>query len=199
MRIEKQELLTEPNILTVAQAKEHLRLTHSEHDALIKSLILAIEDHLSDLLGVVLRQKKYKIYISPRTILPSVSSGLTATFEVPFVPATVQQVGVFPLDGSGFTLLVPTDDYVVLQSGKNVRILFNTIPNVEDEQIRIDVTVGYAAPVDDPQVKLVTKLLLAHLYHNNLPATETELKKVPWSLGVMLTNLRFNRTIIDES
>jgi uncharacterized phiE125 gp8 family phage protein len=179
MRIEREDLSSSPNVITVAEAKEHLRLTHTEHDAYITALLYATEDHISEITGVMLRRHRMRFFFRPEIV-----------FTVPFVPAfTLEKVGYYPDDGSAFTEMAAAD-YIVLRYGNQLQICFESLPSVIHEGMRVDVLVGYAAPIDNEKIKLGVKLLLAHLYHNMLPATDTQLWKVPWSLGMFLAGLR---------
>jgi uncharacterized phiE125 gp8 family phage protein len=182
MRVERQDLTSAPNTVTVAKAKKHLRITHAEHDDYLKALLFAAEDHISEITGVMLRRHRLRIFFDPITV-----------FTVPYIPVYgLEKVGYYPDDGSAFVEMTATE-YVILRYGNQLRIAFNTIPAIHENGMRVDVLAGYPSAINDEKVKLGVKLLVAHLYHNMLPAGDVRLWNVPWSLSFFLSSLRYTQ------
>lgn len=183
MRIERQDLSSGSNVITLAEAKEQLRVTHSDHDDYLTALIRVAEDVIFDSTGVLLRRHRLRIFFEPTLVL-----------VIPVIPVfELEKVGYYPKEGTSFVQLA-ADDYIVLHYGNEMRIAFNNIPSLYGQAMRADVLAGYPSAINDEKAKWGAKLLVGHMYHNNLPASETSLSKIPWSLSMFLAGLRATMT-----
>lgn len=185
MRIEKSDLSSGPSSVTLAEIKAHLRLTHDDHDTYLTALLKAAEDHLSDITGVLLRYHRLRIFFEPELVV-----------TVPYMPChSVERVVYYPKDGTPFVTMTRDTDYIVLKYGGETRISFDRLPDVEGEGMRVDVLAGFNQSVSDPNVEMGIKLLVAHLYHNMLPAEDARKWKLPWGLAAFLGTLRHGRIL----
>lgn len=168
--------------ITVAEAKEHLRVTHSDEDAYIESLIHAARVHCEtftrrQLMSATL---KYELDGFPdQIVLPS--------------PPLTSVSSIKHYDPSGTQQTVTASDYRVDSSSEPGRVepaygkvwpptrsIINTV--------EIIYVCGYtnAAAVPDG-LKAAIKLMVAHLYENReVIITGTIIAKVPMAIDSLL-------------
>lgn len=174
-----------PNLITAAEAKEHLRIVYDYHDEYIKALCLAVEDELGSITGVVFRRQRVRIW----------DDQINDQYTIPVYPVTAL-ISLTTVSNDGTETPFSTDHYAVRKAGGRWTIVFGAAP---PSRIIIEVDAGYNTPVRDERARLLGKLLVAHLYHNNLPAANTQAWKLPWSLASMLFNYRYSAIYYGES
>jgi len=168
--------------ITVAQAKEHLRITHSDDDDYIEAITLAASEWCEEFQRRVYIQREVVDYLDefPTVIRPSKS---------PLVSVT--SLKYYDTDGSQQTY-----------SSSNYRVDINTEPGRITEayntnwpdirqmtnSITLTYQAGYAARADIPEeIKHAVKLLVGHLYENREDVTSLNMMNVPMGVKSLLS------------
>jgi uncharacterized phiE125 gp8 family phage protein len=170
--------------VTLAEAKEHLRVLHGAEDALIGRLIKAVREHAEPSTGRAFITQTWDFWLPAFT-----RSGL---IELPRPP--LQAVTwVKYLDRDGVEQTVDPVDYVVVAPG-----LVGTVQPAPDadwpatqrhpQAVSIRFTAGYGpAPADVPEdLRNAMLMLIEHLYHNRGASTEAALKATPTGVDALL-------------
>lgn len=174
--------------VTLGEAKAHLRVDHSDEDALITSLIAAATEHLDGRRGylgrcLITQSWEYRLHCFPRS----------GVIELPLPP--LQNVAsVKYLDDAGVEqTLIANTDYVVDSATYygQVRRAYNVVwpfARLEDYAVRIVFAAGFgdAAAVPQP-IKNALLMMIGHLYEHREAVTEGGLVEMPlaarWLLG----------------
>lgn len=147
--------------VTTAEAKEHLRVTHSDHDALIDALLLSARNHIdgkSGWLGRALITQTWELR------LDSFQHEIT----IPLPPLqSVTSIKYIDTDGAEQTL--PTDVYQITSDdpGTIVEAYGQSWPSTRDEKeaVRIVFVAGYGYADDVPEpIKTAMKFHVEALY-----------------------------------
>lgn len=160
-------ILTEPTAepLTLSEAKTHLVVEHSVHDAMITQIITAARQHIERRCGRVIVRQKWRLYFD---------YGMAA-FDL--APPTVQEVEQIQyVDTDGATQTLSSSVYTVDIPRQQVYLAYNqswlptrTIKNA----VWADVWSGYykttASPIDQladipDDIKQAMLLLIAEMY-----------------------------------
>lgn len=150
-------------LLTLTEAKAHLRVDHSDDDALIASLALAATDHFDGYSGTLGRCLVSQVWRQP-------FANWNASFRLPFT--VVSTVTVTYQDETGTTQTVSAADYDVIEDHLSPLIVFSAtydFPELLDSEAPINVqfTTGFGTVDNVPEgLKVAVKLLLSHLYEN---------------------------------
>jgi len=180
------EPTTEP--VTLAELKEHLRITDTDEDTLITSLIKVARQWAENY--------ENKAYMT-KTITAHYDD-FADELKLPVTPAlAITSISYIDVNGDSQDLdsgLYELDNYSV--PSYIYPSYGSSYPSVRDEPNAITViyTAGYSATADDAtaiheRVKASIKLLAAHLYENRETTSEKLLREIPFGIK----NLLFKR------
>jgi uncharacterized phiE125 gp8 family phage protein len=138
-------------ILPLADAKLHLRVTHTDEDSLIGSLRDAAIAHVERVSGVALAEADYRWTMR----------AFPTRVDLPMRPVTeLGDVTYHDEDGTATTYadarLVENSVYASLTEGWPYA----------NGYAAVEFTAGLTSPDDEPDLLAAVKLLLAHLYEN---------------------------------
>lgn len=169
-------------IVTLAELKKHLRVTHALEDTLIEAArqaaIAYVENYCSILLGSYLA-----------------TGYLRAWQDATFTVGPVTAVGAVLYDDQGGTeRTLPAAQVFYDIVRQPAQITFRDVPSVEEYSltpIRIGFTVGYApADIPEPIVSAI-KLIVGHLYDMRTDeVTGTITTRVKLGTDALLSNFR---------
>ena len=149
-------------MITIEQAKAHLRVEHSEEDVLITSLIASTFRHIENRTGQVFDKRDGIVMIADR--LPRGSAGL----ELQWTPVrAVTEVAY--LDVQGAQVLMPESDVYVEKRGV-YPVIYPAIDTAWPDHrpqrgsVQITINAGYEELPDD--VRAAALLIIGHLYEN---------------------------------
>lgn len=174
--------------VTLAEAKEHLRVDIDDEDTLIQSLIDAVVSHLDGwggVLGRCLLTQTWEIRLR----------SWPTCIRLPF--PDVSAVEIRYVDTSGVEQTVSGALYEITQAPAGAVVEFKddwTAPSYETdmaEPITVDVTAGYGAAGDVPAaIRQAILLLVGHYYENRMAVTEETLQVAPLAFKALLTPYR---------
>lgn len=146
-------------IMSLAEAKAHLRVDHADEDAQIAAMVAAVEAHLDGWSGVL-----------GRCILTQTWAFKTAalvTARLPF--PDVQSAVVTYLDEAGATQTLPSGNYRLHNDDLGGLIEFLdsvTQPTVADRIDAVTVTAVYGYAAVPQAILAAAKMMLGHLYRD---------------------------------
>lgn len=173
--------------ITTAQAKEHLRITHSDDDTYIAAITLAASEWCEEYQNRVYVQREVIDYFDafPIVIRPSKS---------PLI--SVDTVKYYDIDGVLQTLAAATYDVGTYKEPGRIALAYNqSWPSIRAMINAVVVTyqAGWVARANIPEeIKHAVKLMIGHLYENREAASQVTINSIP--LGVK-TLLGMKRTI----
>lgn len=190
------------SILTLQEAKDHLRVTESTEDTLILSLVQAATEHAQVVTKKQFLTATYDLcieqwpYGSGWYIDPEGWAVLGGDLLLPRPP--LQSVTwIHYVDGDGVTQTVPASTYCVDVGDEPGRIWLaynQSWPSyrVQREPITIRFIAGYGAHEDVPEtIKSAVKLHVGWLYENRESAiTGTIVAELPFSYRALLSGVR---------
>lgn len=163
------QLLTAPAAepVSLAEAKAHLRVTESDEDELINSLITTSRLHIEAALGLALVTQDWRLILD--------CWPLGDTLEIPLRPlAAVSEVRVYDNDANA-SVIDPLN-YTVDTAGLVPRIASRSgywpIPGARTSGIEIDFTAGYGATGEavPAPIRQAMLHLIGHWYEHREPA-----------------------------
>lgn len=179
--------------VTVSEAKDHMRVSHSADDGYIESLILAATNHIESVTSNKIVKQTWNVYFD--------KFPLTAKFVLPF--GKLQSVTHIKYTNTeGLQVDLPVDDYMVdtISLPGTVRLAPNkTWPHAllsPVNAIEIQFVTGYNnVPF---ALQQAVKIYVAHLYDNREPVIvgttgRSSLVVVPMSLDALLGDYRMLR------
>jgi uncharacterized phiE125 gp8 family phage protein len=165
-------LVTPPAIkpLTLAEAKAHLRLDHTDDDPTVTALIAAVTAHLDGWTGILRRCLCEQTWlVQANTFHRCMRLPLFPVISLTSVGYTDQNGEAQPVDGSSYDLR--TDDF-----GSYVRFFDDfSAPALSSDGAAVSITAkyGYADTAGDPvtssvpaDLKAAMLLLIAHWFEN---------------------------------
>lgn len=165
-------------ILSIGDAKEHLRVTHSMEDSLIASLVEAATawlDGWNGVLGVALEAQTWEM------TLDAFPAGEMC---IPLGPVvSIEAIEYTDANGDGQT--IPPADYQA--QGGRVRHK-NGWPSINDEMggVRVRFIAGSGTP---DGIKHVTRLLIGHWYANREAAGD-KIQAIPMAVNMLIAPVK---------
>jgi uncharacterized phiE125 gp8 family phage protein len=182
-------LLTPPAIepLSLAEAKDYLRVEHTDDDALIAALIAGARAHVEAQTRRALITQTWR---HNRDAWPR-----DGRIEVP--PAPLQALAAARVyDEEGMAQPIELESFIVDTIAAPGVISFPPwsvpAPGQKYGGIELDIVVGYGATANDvPEpLRLAIKALLSHWYDNRGVAAERDVSPLPWSVAVLIATYR---------
>lgn len=164
MSLTRLSALAGDTILPLAEAKQHLRVTHTDEDALIGSLRDASVGYVERVSGVALAPAQFRWAI--RRFPAQLTWGLgrfpqSPRIDLPMAPVTAIDAVAYE-DSNG-----------VSQAYTTARLVDNAAYPVADgswpvayNYAAVDFTAGLDSPTDAPDLLAAALLLLGHFYEN---------------------------------
>lgn len=149
--------------ITLAEAKQHLRVEHDDDDDIIAALIAGSRIHVETQTRRALITQSWRLV---RDVWPE--SGFVAVLPVPL--AALDAARIYKADNT--TQAIDAAAFVVDRAAAPARLGFTRgslpVPERRIAGIEIDVTCGYGdAPDDVPEpLRQAIRLLVAHWYEN---------------------------------
>ncbi len=152
--------------ISVAEAKEHLRVDGTTEDTLISSLIMTSRLHIEAALSLALITQTWR-----QTLDRWPKSGQV---HIPLRPLqAVTEIRVY--DGNGGSAVMPSADYIVDVAGNPGRVVPTGVvwptPGQKAAGIEIAFTAGYGDAADDvpAPIRQALLLLVAHWFEHRDP------------------------------
>ena len=170
------------NVISLATAKNHLRVEHSSDDALITSLITASQDVVQQYTGDFMQRTGVNFYSDAFLDFMDLHGGTDLTVS-----------GVTYVNTNGAISTVSSGDYQLDGKGYPARLRMMTIPTDVKDQLNV-VTVqtisGY--DTDDRPQALVSAMLLiiGHLYENRQDVGRFKHHEIPMASKYLMEPYR---------
>lgn len=152
-------------ILTLTEAKAHLRVDHDDEDALITALIQAATDHIDGYAGILGRA------LVSQTWRINLECWPTRRIRLPLAPVSaITSIKYLDLAGSQQTLA--SANYALLEDALSPYVdwlALATLPSVfsREDVIEVLFVAGYGAASAVPQaIRHAALLLIGHLHEN---------------------------------
>lgn len=165
MKFEQATFPTATNVVSLAQAKAHLRVEHADDESLIETLIGVAQNVVEGYTGRFLQQVEGSFYFDDFHEFMNLHAGPNLALR-----NSNSAEGVTYLDTAGRQIVVDLDKYVLEGKGYPARLRMLDAPSdVESDSlnaVRVDVTVGHTQ-ADRPDALIAAMLLIiGHLYEN---------------------------------
>ncbi len=158
----KPQLITPPatELLTLPEAKQHLRVVHADEDGLITSLAAAAEAYLDGWAGILGRCIR-------RQTWQSVAPCFSRHMRLPFIDVVSAVVTYLDADEAEQTL--PGASYRVINDHKSGVLIIADAAEIpataaREDAVRIAAVYGYATPPE--AIKVAALMLVAQIYEN---------------------------------
>ena len=193
-------------VVTLDTAKAHLRVTHTDHDALISDLIDAAQAFIDgpNGIGYVLSPSTWRLSLDTwpgvgLNAIPWPVSGWATSqtpVRIPLTPVTAI-TSITYVDQSGTIQTLDPAKYVTDLDARPARIApayGQTWPLIRDQigAIKITFTAGAAAPPSD--LVAAMKLLIGHWYENPNAAFSKDSVEMPLGVRALLAAYRLDYT-----
>ena len=182
MRFEQTTFPDAINVVALTVAKSHIRVEHTDDDALITSLITAAQEMVQKYTGTFLQRTGLTFYSDYFIDFMDLHAG-------PLLTITSVQYK----DTRDATITVSSSDYQLDGKGYPARLRLTTIPtDVKDElnAINIQTLSGYDTN-DRPQALVSAMLLIiGHLYENRQDVTRFKQYEIPLASKYLMEPFR---------
>lgn len=171
-------LTTSSPIVSLSDAKTHLRLDGNAEDGLIQTLIVTAQDFLE-------RETRSAIGVTQYALT---LDNWPASREVRLPhPPLVAVDGITYRDNQGDDIPLPSGSFVVDRSDVPARVTFTgSLPESADvpSGVRIIFRTGFDEPASVPPVLIhAVKMLTGHLYENREASSTLTVKEVPFAVA----------------
>jgi uncharacterized phiE125 gp8 family phage protein len=173
--------------ITLAQAKQYLRVEHDDDDDIIPALIRGARLHVETQTRRALITQSWRLV---RDVWPD--SGFVAVLPVPLIALDAARIH----RADGTTLAIGTGSFVVDRVTAPARLAFTRgalpVPERYVSGIEIDVTCGYGDEPDDvPEpLRQAIRMLLAHWYENRGIIGESHFVALPQTAAALIAPYR---------
>ncbi len=178
--------------ISLADAKAHLRVQHSEEDALITALVKAVEADFERQTNRALMRGTYLFTTSQ--FAPD-SAGLISINKCPL--HEVSQIIYFDANGQQQTLGTSVYRVNALAEPWHIELKQGQswpATDARTDAVQVTFTAGYAAAADVPADYIAAmKLLLGHLYENREAVSPTQMNEVPMGYRSIVNMAAVNR------
>jgi len=176
-------------VVTLAEAKDHLKIEFDDHDALITALIDAATSQVDGAAGI-------GSALITQTWRLSFDYWPSSPIQIPLGP--VQSVtSITYVDGSGATQTWSPAGYQVDVDGAVARIVpaYSTtwpVARLQPGAIKITFVAGYGPSANDvpADLKAAIKLLIGHLFANREAASDKAIAALPFGVEAILNRYR---------
>lgn len=182
MRFEQTTFPDATNVVSLAVAKNHLRVASSDDDALITSLITAAQEMVQKYTGTFLQRTGLTFYSDYFIDFMDLHAGPLLTIT------SVQYKNT-----SDATITVSASDYQLDGKSYPARLRLTTIPTeIKDELNAINIQTISGYDTDDRPQALVSAMLLiiGHLYENRQDVTRFRHFEVPMASKYLMEPYR---------
>lgn len=174
------------NVVSLATAKNHLRVDHTDDDTLITSLISVAQDVVQKYTGTFLQRTdgviRHDHFHDWMDLHVGVDVGLTSETN-----------GVAYMGTHDREVKVSASDYQLDGEHYPARLRMTSIPtDVKDElnAVRIYLTCGYSADNRPPALVSAMLLIIGHLYENRQDVTRFKQYEIPMSSQYLMNPYR---------
>lgn len=172
--------------VTLAEAKAHLRVQHTDEDSYISALIVAATRHVEKVLSKSLMERTWRLTMD----------AFSDAIELPRGP--VQSVtSVTYTDADGVTQTVPASDYTVDLISHRQWVVRNsdaTWPTPLDavNVVSVEYVAGFdTLPAEYEDLKHAIFLLVGHFYHSREAVSDSPKHEVPLAVDALVQPYRF--------
>jgi uncharacterized phiE125 gp8 family phage protein len=192
MRALAPTLVTAPEnpLLSVAEARAHLRVTSTSEDDYIEALVDAATSHIDGYAGVLGRALLTQTWRQSFNDFPPVD-------EIRIALGPVQSVVVTYYDPSDNEQTLASGDYHVVASASGPKIILRdgySWPSTSDrpDAATIEWVCGYGDTSAGVPAGIIhaAKLLVGHWFHNREAASEASMSEVPLAVSALLAPYR---------
>ena len=168
-------------VISTADLKAHLRVTHSDEDSLIEAYRTAACEFVD-------------AYCNTRIVSGTVAfnaSGFASVIELPVAPVIRVTSVTYTTSKGGATQTMPTSEYYVEKNRKPAVIKFITAPGVDSQAVapvQITADVGHATAPE--ALKQAIRFLVAHYYENRQAAEAASVKEIPLGIFSLMNPYR---------
>jgi uncharacterized phiE125 gp8 family phage protein len=174
-------------LLDLQEVKDHLRVDHSEDDALIQGMIDAVHRHFEGPAGTLGRTFLTQTWTGRLDEWPCYGKAI----EIPLPPLiTVDQVRY--VDAAGATQILASDQYQTQRIGDQPARLWPAFgvswPSVrcQPDAIEVDFTAGYGGPAALPEnARAAFLLMIADLYDNRGGTADRQFYENPTAAALL--------------
>lgn len=181
-------LLMPPDVepISLAQAKNWLRIDHSDEDELILALIASARLVVESASGRMLISQTWRLVLDAWPVNEIV---------VPLAPVR-QVLALRTLSSDGSASVVPASDYLADTSGGRGRVRFSVAPPAPERKIggcEIDLEIGFSASAQGvPEtLKTAMRLLIARWYeHRGDVESDGAFERMPAAVAALIAPYR---------
>ncbi len=187
MKFEQTTFQSALNVVSLVDAKNHLRVEHDSDDTLITALISGAQDMVQRYTGTFLQRTSGVFYHDHFHDFMDLHLGIN-------VEVDARSGGVaYTDDKSGRMITVDSSDFQL--DGKNypARLRITDLPtDVKDElnAVRIHVAGGYDSTDRPPALVSAMLLIIGHLYENRQDVTSFKQYEIPMSSQYLMNPYR---------
>lgn len=175
MRFVRNTFPTATDVIPLSTAKAHLRVEHSDEDALITTLISVAQDAVENYTGTFLQTTTGHFFFDYFEEFMNLSGGPSMTINTAVD-------GVTYINSNGVRTTVSASDYQFEGSGYPARLrMVNEPSDIKDtlNAVRIDVSAGYTNTNRPDALIAAMLLIIGHLYENRQDVGHSRTYELP--------------------
>lgn len=168
-------------VISTADLKKHLRVTHSDEDSLIEAYRAAACEFVN-------------AYCNTRIVSGTISfnaSGFDAVIELPVAPVIRVTSVKYSTSKGGTKVTLDPSQYYVENNRKPAVVKFITAPGVDSQDpspVQILADVGHSTTPE--ALKQAVRFLVAHYYENRQAAEAATIKEIPLGIYSLMNPYR---------